>query len=127
MSGREDMVALLFFALLFAIVAFATGCLVVIRLLIKHPIVGVPIAVYIGLDVWLGSNDAQALMCYAVIALVVWRLAHKRSFERLVARRLRKPVRRLLPRDPDPAGPGQAPPTVSPHQDDAISAITTVA
>jgi hypothetical protein len=127
MSGREHMVPLLFFALLFAIVAFATGCLVVIRLLIKHPIVGVPIAVYIGLDAWLGSNDAQALMCYAVIALVVWRLVHKRSFERLVARRLRKPGRRVPPRDPGPVGPGAAPPAVSPHHEDPISRITTVA
>jgi hypothetical protein len=121
------MFVFLFFALLFAIVAFATGCLVVIRLLIKHPIVAVPIAVYIGLDVWLGSNDAQALMCYAVIALVVWRLMHKRSFERLVARRLRKPGRRFLPRDRGPVGPAQAPPAVSPHPEDPMSRITTVA
>lgn len=127
MSGREHMVPLLLFALVFAIVAFATGCLVVIRLLIKHPIVGVPIAVYIGLDVWLGSNDAQALMCYAVIALVVWRLVHKRSFERLVARRLRKPGRRLPPRDPGPVGPGRASPAASPPREDPISRISTVA
>jgi hypothetical protein len=127
MSGREHMVPLLLFALLFAIVAVATGCLVVIRLLIKHPIVGVPIAVYFGLDVWLGSNDAQALMCYALIALVVWRLVHKRSFERLVAGRLRKPGRPVLPRDPGSAARGDAPPAVSPQHEDPISRITTVA
>jgi hypothetical protein len=119
------MVALLFFALLFAIVAFATGCLLVTRLLIKHPIVVVPIVVYIGLDVWLGANDAQALTCYAVIAVVMWRLVHQRSFERLVGRRLRRSGRRLPPRDRDAVGPGEGPPAPS-QPEDPMGRIRTV-
>jgi hypothetical protein len=58
MSGGEDMFALLFVTLLFVIVAFTGACLKFVRFLVKHPIVGVPIAVYIGLDAWLGANDA---------------------------------------------------------------------
>jgi hypothetical protein len=125
MSGREHMVALLFFALLFAIVAFAAGCVQVVRLLIKHPIVGVPIAVYIGLDVWLGANDAQALMCYAVIALVMWRLVHQGSFERLVGRWLRRSGRRLLPRDRRRVGPREGTPAAPAHPEEPISRMQT--
>ena len=37
----------------------------------------------------LGGHDAQALVLWTLLGLVVWRLVHKRSFERLVGRRLR--------------------------------------
>jgi hypothetical protein len=107
MSGREDMFGILFLALVFIIAAFAAGWLFLAWLLVKHPIVGLPIAAYIGFDVWLGANDAQALMCYALIALLMWRLVHKESFERLVGRWLRRSGRRpraVPARREDPIG-----------------------
>jgi hypothetical protein len=92
------MFVFLFLALLFVIVAMAAaGWLLIVWLMVKHPVIGVPIAVYIGLDVWLGANDAQALTCYALIALAMWRLVHKNSFQRLVGRRLRSALRRPEP------------------------------
>jgi S-DNA-T family DNA segregation ATPase FtsK/SpoIIIE len=36
-------------------------------------------------------HDAQALAIYLVVALLVWRCAHRASFERLIGRRLRSP------------------------------------
>jgi hypothetical protein len=54
-----------------------------------------PVAAYVGLVVWLGAHDAQALALYVVIALGVWRIAHKRSFQRLVGGPLRCWWRRL--------------------------------
>lgn len=85
----------LFLVLLFVVVAFVAGWLLVLWLIVKHPILGVPIAVYVGLAVWLGANDAQALTCYVLIAFALWRLVHKRSFRRLVSRRLWNSWRRL--------------------------------
>lgn len=66
-------------------------CLLAAWLLIKHPIASMFIATYIGLVMWLGAHDAQALVIYALIALAIWRLVHKRSFQRLVLRRSRRP------------------------------------
>jgi hypothetical protein len=70
-------------------------CLLVAWLLIKHPIASILIATYIGLVMWLGAHDAQALVIYAVIALAIWRLVHKRSFQLLVDRRPRSPYDQL--------------------------------
>jgi hypothetical protein len=119
------MFALLFFVLLFVTVGFAAACLRIVWLLAEHPIAGVPIAVYIGLDVWLGSNDAQALMCYAVIALAVWRLAHRHSFERLVGRRLRRSGRRSPPRDRRPAGARRWPPAAPGRSEEPMVRMRT--
>jgi S-DNA-T family DNA segregation ATPase FtsK/SpoIIIE len=77
------------------VVALLAGWLLVVWVIAKRPILSVPIVVYIGLVVWLGAHDAQALAVYALIALTTWRLVHKRSFQRLVGRRLRSSWRRL--------------------------------
>jgi hypothetical protein len=71
------------------------GWLVVAWGIVKRPLLSVPIAVYVGLAVWLGAHDAQALVVYAVIGLVAWRLGHKTSYQRVVGRRLRQSWRRL--------------------------------
>lgn len=95
-------------ALLFVVVAFVAGWLLVLWLMVKHPILGVPIAAYVGLALWLGANDAQALTCYVLIALAFWRLVHKRSCRRLAGRWLWNswPARRReVPAHPeDPMG-----------------------
>jgi S-DNA-T family DNA segregation ATPase FtsK/SpoIIIE len=89
------MLVLLVVALLLAIAAVGAGWLLAIWLIVKRPILSVPIVVYVGLVIWLGAHDAQALAIYALIVLVTWRLAHKRSFQRLVGWRLRSAWRRL--------------------------------
>jgi hypothetical protein len=70
------MLVLLVVALLLVIAALGAGWLLAIWLVVKRPIIGVPIVVYVGLVMWLGAHDAQALAIYAVIVLVAWRLAH---------------------------------------------------
>jgi hypothetical protein len=95
----------LFFSLLLVIFVFAAGWLLVFRLLVKRPLLGALIPLYAGLAVWLGANDAQALMCYALVAVLMWRLAHKRSFERFVGRRLRRPCGRPPAAPPPPEDP----------------------
>jgi len=89
------MLVLLVVALLLTVAALGAGWLLAIWLIVKRPIIGVPIVVYVGLAMWLGAHDAQALAIYALIVLITWRLAHKRSFQRLVGWRLRSSWRRL--------------------------------
>jgi S-DNA-T family DNA segregation ATPase FtsK/SpoIIIE len=81
------------FVMLF--VALVAGWLLVVWAVVKRPILSIPVAVYVGLVVWLGAHDAQALALYVVIALGVWRVAHKRSFQQLVGGPLRCWWRRL--------------------------------
>jgi S-DNA-T family DNA segregation ATPase FtsK/SpoIIIE len=75
--------------------ALAGGWLLVVWAIVRRPILSVPIAVYVGLAVWTGAHDAQALVIYALILLVLWRLLHRPSFERIAGRRLRSAWRRL--------------------------------
>lgn len=89
------MVVLGVLALMFMVVALVAASRLVVRLIVRRPILCVPIAMYIGLAEWLGAHDAQALAVYAVIVLALWRLVHERSFHRLVGRRLRSSWRRL--------------------------------
>jgi DNA segregation ATPase FtsK/SpoIIIE, S-DNA-T family len=89
------MLVLLVVALLLVIAAVGAGWLLAIWLVVKRPILGVPIVVYVGLVMWIGAHDAQALAIYAVIVLIAWRLAHKPSYQRLVGWRLRSSWRRL--------------------------------
>jgi hypothetical protein len=65
-------------------------------------------------------------MCYAVIVLVIWRLVHQSSFERLVGRRLRTSGRRLLPRDRGRAGPREGPPAAPPRSEEPMVRIGAV-
>jgi S-DNA-T family DNA segregation ATPase FtsK/SpoIIIE len=82
-------------AFVMLLVALVAGWLLVVWAVVKRPILSIPVVVYVGLVVWLGAHDAQALALYVVIVLVVWRVAHKRSFERLVGGPLRCWWRRL--------------------------------
>jgi hypothetical protein len=72
------------------------GWLLVVWAVVKRPLLSVPIAVsvstaaYVGLVVWLGGHDALALASYALIALALWRLVHRRSFQRVVGGRRRR-------------------------------------
>jgi DNA segregation ATPase FtsK/SpoIIIE, S-DNA-T family len=79
----------------FLVVALVAGWLVVVWAVVKRPILSVAIAAYVGLVVWLGEHDAQALVLWALLTLGVWRLAHKHSFQRLVGRPVRASWRRL--------------------------------
>jgi len=75
-------------ALTVLVVLFA-GWLLLAWVLIKRPLLGIPVAVFVGLVLLVGMHDAQALTIYALGALWVWRLAHRSSFDRVVGRPLR--------------------------------------
>jgi S-DNA-T family DNA segregation ATPase FtsK/SpoIIIE len=81
--------------LLVGALALVAGWLLVIWRIVRRPILGVPIAVYVGLAAGIGAHDAQALMIYALVLLALWRLVHKPSFQRTVGWRLRSSWRRL--------------------------------
>jgi hypothetical protein len=84
----------LFVALVALLVALVAGWLLVfwlaIWLIVKRPILALAIAVYIGMVVWIGGHDALALASYVVIVLGIWRLVHKRSFQRIAGPRLQR-------------------------------------
>jgi S-DNA-T family DNA segregation ATPase FtsK/SpoIIIE len=82
-------------ALVGVLVALVAWWLLVIWVVIRRPVLAVPIAAVAALVALVGAHDAEALAIYAVVALAVWRLAHKRSFQRLAGRRLRAVWRRL--------------------------------
>jgi len=76
-------------AIVIVLVVLFAGWLLLAWAVIKRPILALPAAAVVGLVVLVGSHDAQALMLWALLALGVWRLVHKSSFERLVGWRLR--------------------------------------
>jgi S-DNA-T family DNA segregation ATPase FtsK/SpoIIIE len=76
-------------------IALVAGWLLLAWAIVKRPILSLPAAAGAGLVVWLGAHDAQAIALYVLIVLGVWRLVHKRSYQRLVGRRLRASWRRL--------------------------------
>ncbi|MEA2223779.1 MAG: hypothetical protein QOH83_2155 [Solirubrobacteraceae bacterium] len=108
------MIVILLFTFALLVSALLVGWLLVVSGIVRHPILIVPIAVYLGLVLWLGAHDAQALTAYAAVALVIWRLMHKSSFERFVGRRLRP----LLPGGHGPGDPGYGRQAVPPHPKD---------
>jgi len=75
-------------ALIVLVVLFA-GWLLLAWVLIKRPLLGIPAAAFVALVLLVGMHDAQALAIYLVGALLVWRTAHRSSFDRLVGRPLR--------------------------------------
>src|SRR4051794_2636673 len=85
-EGGIAEIAQIMVAILLVLVA---GWLLVLWAIVKHPILAIPAALVVGLVVLVGGHDAEALLVWALIVLVVWRLVHKRSFERLVGRRMR--------------------------------------
>jgi len=89
MGSQETQVAGIAQVMVRILVVLLVGWLLVVWAVIKRPILAVPVAMYVGLVALVGAHDAQALVLWALIVLGVWRLVHKRSFERLVGRRLR--------------------------------------
>jgi S-DNA-T family DNA segregation ATPase FtsK/SpoIIIE len=79
----------------FLAIALVAGWLLVVWAVVKRPVLSVPVAAYVGLVVCLGAQGAQDLVLWLVVALVAWRLVHKRSYQRFVGRRLRASFRRL--------------------------------
>jgi hypothetical protein len=108
----------LFVVLVALVVALVAGWSLLVGfavwLIVKRPLLSLAIAVYIGLVVWLGGHDALALASYVVIVLGIWRLVHKRSFQRIAGPRLQRSWRqswehdRRLAHDRD-AGNGRPP------------------
>jgi S-DNA-T family DNA segregation ATPase FtsK/SpoIIIE len=71
-----------------AVVLFA-GWLLLAWAVVRRPILGLPVAVFTGLVLLVGMHDAQALGIYLLVGLLVWRRAHRASFDRVLGRRVR--------------------------------------
>jgi S-DNA-T family DNA segregation ATPase FtsK/SpoIIIE len=81
-------------AIIFVVVVLVAGWLLLAWAIVKRPILALPVAAFTGLVVLVGMHDAQALTIYAFVGLWIWRRAHKRSFDRVVGRRMRNGWRR---------------------------------
>jgi DNA segregation ATPase FtsK/SpoIIIE, S-DNA-T family len=82
-------------ALMFVVIALMERCLAVVGALVRRPILNVPFAVLVGVASWRGLAVASGLLVCALLVLGLWRLAHERSFQRLVGGSLRCSWRRL--------------------------------
>src|ERR687889_422489 len=71
------------------VVVAVAGWLLLAWAVVKRPLLGIPVAVFAGLVAAVGMHDAQAVMIYVLVLLGLWRLGHRRSFERLIGRRVR--------------------------------------
>jgi S-DNA-T family DNA segregation ATPase FtsK/SpoIIIE len=60
----------------------------------RRLILAVPVYSYFGLALLIGFHDAQAIAVYVAIALVVWRFAHRETFDKYIARWFRASWRR---------------------------------
>ena len=78
-------------AIIVVVVVLFFGWLLLAWAVVKRPILALPVAAFIGLVLLVGMHDAQALAIYLVVALLVWRRAHRASFDRIVGCRLRGP------------------------------------
>src|SRR5215218_10388515 len=89
MKGAAPNIGGIVNAIVVVLVVLLFGWFLLAWAVLKRPILALPAAALVGLVVLVGSHDAQALMLWALLALGIWRLAHKRSFERLIGWRLR--------------------------------------
>ncbi len=67
------------------------GWLLVAWAVIKRPILALPVAAFTALVLLIGMHNAQGLAIYLVVGLLIWRRAHRASFDRLVGRWVRSP------------------------------------
>ncbi len=77
------------------LIAVVAGWLLVAWAIVKRPVLAIPTGLFVGVSVWIGSHDAAGVLIYVLVALGVWRLVHKTSFQRLVGGRLRCSWRHL--------------------------------
>jgi S-DNA-T family DNA segregation ATPase FtsK/SpoIIIE len=78
-------------AIVIVVVVLFCGWLLLAWAIVKRPLLALPVAAFTALVLLVGVHDAQALAIYLVVALLIWRRAHRTSFERLIGRRLRSP------------------------------------
>jgi S-DNA-T family DNA segregation ATPase FtsK/SpoIIIE len=73
------------------VVVLFCGWLLLAWAVVKRPLLALPVAAFTALVLLVGVHDAQALTIYLAVALLVWRIAHRASFDRIVGRRVRGP------------------------------------
>jgi S-DNA-T family DNA segregation ATPase FtsK/SpoIIIE len=74
---------------LIVVVVLFAGWLLLAWAFVKRPLLALPIVAFTALAVLVGMHDAQALAVYLLVALLVWRRAHRASFERVIGMRAR--------------------------------------
>ena len=89
MKGAAPNIGGIVNAVVVVLVVLLFGWFILAWAVLKRPILALPVAGFVGLVVLVGSHDAQALVLWGLLALGVWRVVHKGSFERLVGHRLR--------------------------------------
>src|SRR5918998_5950716 len=89
MKGAAPNIGTIVNAIVAVLVVLLFGWFLLVWAVLKRPILALPAAGFVGLVVLIGSHDAQALMLWALLALGIWRLAHRSSFERVIGWRLR--------------------------------------
>jgi len=78
-------------ATVIVVVVVFFGWLLLAWAVFKRPILALPVAAFTGLVLLMGMHDAQGLAIYLAVGLLIWRRAHRSSFDRLIGRRLRGP------------------------------------
>jgi DNA segregation ATPase FtsK/SpoIIIE, S-DNA-T family len=81
-------------AIVIVVVVLLVGWLLLAWAIVKRPILAFPIAAFTGLVLLVGMHDAQALAIYTLVGLLVWRRAHRASFDRVIGRWTRSGWRR---------------------------------
>jgi S-DNA-T family DNA segregation ATPase FtsK/SpoIIIE len=76
-------------AIVVVVVVVFCGWLLLAWTIVKRPFLALPMAAFTGLVLLVGMHDAQALTFYVLVGLLVWRWAHRASFDRLIGRRVR--------------------------------------
>ena len=89
-------------AIVIVLAVLLAGWLLLTWAVVKRPLLAIPAAVFVGLVVLVGMHDAQALAFYLAGVLLVWRLAHRSSFERMIlsglGKRTRARMREAVPK-----------------------------
>ena len=78
-------------AIVIVVAVLLFGWLLLAWAVVKRPILALPVAAFTGLVLLVGMHDAQGSRSTSLLALWIWRRAHRASFDRLVGRRLRSP------------------------------------
>jgi S-DNA-T family DNA segregation ATPase FtsK/SpoIIIE len=94
MIGAAPQVGGMVRTIVIVVVMLVAGWLLLAWVIVKRPILAIPVAIFTALVLLVGMHDAQALAIYALVGLWIWRRAHRDSFDRIIGRWTRSRWRR---------------------------------